>query len=153
MKKIVITSLALVILSILVVFLLFFFYKATTLKEEGIGEEIDILNINEIEVIRGSDDKTVILKEGQTHQLMKELMNAKLIEGHIEEESTESYWIHIKDGGERLLGIRMDNSLTFSAYDYKEHKTYSNNYTLEDDSVLKSVERLFEWHKSISLFY
>lgn len=143
LKKVVITILAMIILSILIFFLLFSSNKATTLKEDLKGE-IDISKLNKIEIIRSFDDKTIILKGSQSHQLINELLNAKLIEAKVEEESTESYWINIKEDGNRFVGIRMSNSLTFSLYDYKDHNNYSNNYTLVDDSVLRSVERLFE---------
>lgn len=145
--KIKVGSILVLIILLIVVFLLLF-NKETTLKDEGFGNEIDISNVTEIEVIRGSDDKKVILKEGQTKELFNKFLNAKLKEVEdVDGELTESFWITIREDGKRVLGITIDNKLALSPYDYNGNKKNSENYLLEDDSILKSLEQLFEWQK------
>lgn len=142
MKKIVGSILVLIIFLILVFITLS--NKETTLKEEGYGSGIDTSNVNEIEIIRGSDDKKIILKEGQAEELFNKFLNAKLKEiKNFDGELTESYWITIRENGKRVLGITLDNKLVLSPYDYNGNKKNAGNYLLEDDSHLKFIESLF----------
>lgn len=61
MKKIVGSILVMGIL--LIVGFLLLSNNETTLQEEGFGDGINRSNVNEIEIIRSSDDKTIIIKE------------------------------------------------------------------------------------------
>ena len=143
MKKIVGSILALIIL--LIVGFLLLTNNETTLKEEGFEDEINRSNVNEIEIIRSSDDKTIIVKEGQAEELFTEFLNAKIKEAkNVDGALTETYWITIREDGKRALGIRIDNRLVLTPYDYNGNKKNSEEYVVEDDSILESIEQLFE---------
>lgn len=145
MKKIV-SSILILVIFLIVVFLLLF-NRETSLGEEGFGDTIDISNVNEIEIIkvRGSDEKKIILKDEQAEELFNKFITAKLKEGNnVDEELTESFWITIREKGTSVLGIRMDSTFTLSPYDFNGNKKNSKNYLLEDDTILKNIELLFE---------
>ena len=143
MKKIVGSILVMGIL-VIVGFLLLS-NKETTLKEEGVGGGIDHSRVNEIEIIRSSDDKKIIIKEAQAEELFTEFLNAELKEEkNVDGALTEAYWITIREDGKRALGIRIDNRLVLTPYDYNGNKKNSEEYVVEDDSILESIEQLFE---------
>lgn len=143
MKKIFSLALGLVVLLILI--WLFFIKGGETTLQEEFGKEIDSLKVNEIEVVRGSDEKTVEFKDGQTEKILDMLLNAELKEAKTSDgEATESYWISIRENDERTLGIRIDNSLVLTPHSYKGSKKKSGDYLLKDDSVLNFIESLFE---------
>ena len=68
----------LVVVILLLVGFLLVSNKETTLKEEGFGDEIDRSNGIEMEIIRSSDDKTIIIKDGQAEELFTEFLNAEV---------------------------------------------------------------------------
>ena len=145
MKKIVSSILVLIIL-LIVVFLLLS-NKETTLKDEVFRNEIDISNVSEIEIrrISGSDEKKITLHGEQAKELFNQFLNAKLSkEGKVDEKFTESFYIIIRKDEKSALGIRIDNTLTLSPYDFNGNRKNNKDYLLEDDSVLKSIERLFD---------
>ena len=143
MKKIV-GSILVVIILLSIGFLLLS-NNETTLKAEDFGDVIDRSNVNEIEIIRSSDDKTIIIKEDQAEELYTEFLNAELKEAkNVDGALTEAYWITIREDGKRALGIRMDTRLVLSPYDYSGNKKNSESYVVEDDSVLETIEQLFK---------
>ncbi len=143
MKKIVGSILVMSIL--LIVGFLLLSNNETTLKEEDFGDGIDRSRVNEIEIIRSSDDKKIIIKEAQAEELFTEFLNAELKEEkNVDGALTETYWITIREDGKRALGIRIDNRLVLTPYDYNGNKKNSEEYVVEDDSILESIEQLFE---------
>ncbi|AWE07484.1 hypothetical protein DCE79_08895 [Lysinibacillus sp. 2017] len=143
MKKIVSSILALIVL-LIVVFLLLF-NKETTLKEEGFGGGIEKVSEIEISRVSGSDEKKINLYDGQAKELFNQFLNTKLSKvENVDGEFTESFYIIIRDNEKRALGIRIDNTLAFSPYDYNGNSKNNKDYLLEDDSILKSIEQFFE---------
>lgn len=143
MKKIV--SIVIAIILLVILFLLFF-SRETTLKEEGF--KVDSSKVNEIEIIRGTDDKTIFLKDDQAEELYNMLSEAKLkTNKSIDEEYTENYWIKIKEDGLTKLSMVIDDKLVLSPHDSDSNdgsKKNSQHYLLENDDVLNFIEPLFE---------
>ena len=86
-----------------------------------------------------------ILHGEQAKELFNQLLNAKLSkEENVDGEFTKSFYILIRTDEKRALGIRIDNTLTLSPYDFNGNRKNNKDYLLEDDSILKTIELLFE---------
>ena len=130
---------------ILVVFTIWIFkVKETTLGEE-FPDAIRVENVSEISVIRGSDDKeVVVIEESAKENLLSALLDTEVKESKgNDKDGSEVYWITIKNEKEREFGLRVDDELNVVPYDYSRNEKNSNHYLFSDDKVLKKIESLF----------
>ena len=118
-------------------------------KETTLGEEFpDVIkdgSVSEIQVLRGSDDKEVtIIEESQKEELLAALFDTDVKKNKESNKAgSESYWITIKSGDERVFALRVGNGLNVSPYEFGGNKKNSDNYLLTDGNALEVVEALF----------
>src|SRR5690606_17395713 len=76
--------------------------------------------------------------------IIQQMSKAYLDAARVSVKTWGPYWIAIRENGKRVLEIRIHDNLVISIFDYKGDKKYSNNFLLEDDSILNLIESLFE---------
>lgn len=145
MKKMYLLMLIMIVIG-LAIFTLWLQDKETTFNEE-FPIVVELEDITEIKVVRGSDDAEVNISDSaRMREVYENLFNSsvKRAENDTNKEEYESYWITIRSDKGREFGFRIDSKLNVSTHDYREDKSSSTNYVFIDDKALKSIESLLQ---------
>ena len=117
--------------------------RDSTFDKEVI-ERLDIEQVNEIEIIRGSDEKTITITDASLiHQIMEQFNGQSLRKIRFNKsEDDEVYWLTLHINDEREIGLRLDNSKNLLVYLYEE--SYMKDYKFLGDLQLNFIEELFQ---------
>ncbi|QGG51894.1 hypothetical protein [Lysinibacillus pakistanensis] len=117
--------------------------RDSTFDKEVI-ERLDIKQVNEIEIIRGSDEKTITITDASLiHQIMEQFNGQPLRKIRFNKsEDDEVYWLTLHINDEREIGLRLDNSKNLLVYLYEEN--YMKDYKFLGDLQLSFIEELFQ---------
>jgi len=117
--------------------------RDSTFDKEVI-ERLDIEQVNEIEIIRGSDEKSITITDASLiHQIMEQFNGQSLRKIRFNKsEDDEVYWLTLYINDEREIGLRLDNSKHLFVYLYEEN--YMKDYKLLGDLQLNFIEELFQ---------
>lgn len=117
--------------------------RDSTFDKEVI-ERLDIKRVNEIEIIRGSDEKTITITDTSLiHQIMQQFNDQPLRKVHFDKsQDNEVYWLTLHINDEREIGLRLDNSKSLLVYLYEEN--YMKDYKFLGDLQLNFIEELFQ---------
>jgi len=117
--------------------------RDSTFDKEVI-ERLDIKQVNEIEIIRGSDEKTITITDASLiHQIMEQFNGQPLRKIRFNKsEDNEVYWLTLHINDEREIGLRLDNSKNLLVYLYEEN--YMKDYKFLEDLQLSFIEELFQ---------
>ncbi|MEK5232199.1 hypothetical protein MHB42_10555 [Lysinibacillus sp. FSL K6-0232] len=105
--------------------------------------EVEIEEIKEIEIIRASDEKTIIVSDAaQIHQLMETLQDQPLKKVYFaKSDFQEAYWLTLTMNDTREIGLRFDDTKHLFVYLYEEN--YLKDYKLPNNFDLTFIEQLF----------
>lgn len=117
--------------------------RDSTFDKEVI-ERLDIEQVNEIEIIRGSDEKTITITDASLiHQIMEQFNGQPLRKIRFNKsEDDEVYWLTLHINDEREIGLGLDNSKNLLVYLYEEN--YMKDYKFLGDLQLSFIEELFQ---------
>lgn len=117
--------------------------RDSTFDKEVI-ERLDIEQVNEIEIIRGSDEKSITINDASLiHQIMEQFNGQSLRKIRFNKsEDDEVYWLTLHINDEREIGLRLDNSKNLLVYLYEEN--YMKDYKFLGDLQLSFIEELFQ---------
>ncbi|MGG2106491.1 hypothetical protein [Lysinibacillus pakistanensis] len=117
--------------------------RDSTFDKEVI-ERLDIEQVNEIEIIRGSDEKSITITDASLiHQIMEQFNGQSLRKIRFNKsEDDEVYWLTLHINDEREIGLRLDNSKNLLVYLYEEN--YMKDYKFLGDLQLNFIEELFQ---------
>jgi len=117
--------------------------RDSTFDKEVI-ERLDIEQVNEIEIIRGSDEKSITINDASLiHQIMEQFNGQPLRKIRFNKsEDDEVYWLTLHINDEREIGLRLDNSKNLLVYLYEEN--YMKDYKFLGDLQLSFIEELFQ---------
>lgn len=117
--------------------------RDSTFDKEVI-ERLDIEQVNEIEIIRGSDEKSITITDASLiHQIMEQFNGQSLRKIRFNKsEDEEVYWLTLHINDEREIGLRLDNSKNLLVYLYEEN--YMKDYKFLGDLQLNFIEELFQ---------
>jgi len=117
--------------------------RDSTFDKEVI-ERLDIEQVNEIEIIRGSDEKSITINDASLiHQIMEQFNGQPLRKIRFNKsEDDEVYWLTLHINDEREIGLRLDNSKNLLVYLYEEN--YMKDYKFLGDLQLNFIEELFQ---------
>ncbi|MFJ7666756.1 hypothetical protein ACIQXI_06590 [Lysinibacillus sp. NPDC097195] len=116
--------------------------RDSTFDKEVI-ERLEIKQINEIEIIRASDEKTITIKNPAKINDIMDLFHNKDIRKvyFAKSDSKEAYWLTLRINDHREIGIRLDDATHLFVYLYEEN--YMKDYKLLDKVDTASIEALF----------
>ncbi|MFJ7647325.1 hypothetical protein ACIQ1H_07245 [Lysinibacillus sp. NPDC097279] len=134
---------------LLVLFPLIILYVTTSLltRDSTFNKEVidrlDIEEINEIEIIRASDEKTITVTDADNISNIMQLFKNKEIRKvfFAKSDSKEAYWLTLRINDNREVGIRLDDSTHLFVYLYEEN--YMKDYKLLDKLDTTYIEKLF----------
>ncbi|WP_286924173.1 MULTISPECIES: hypothetical protein [Lysinibacillus] len=117
--------------------------RDSTFDKEVI-ERLDIEQVNEIEIIRGSDEKSITITDASLiHQIMEQFNGQSLRKIRFNKsEDDEVYWLTLHINDQREIGLRLDNSKNLLVYLYEEN--YMKDYKFLGDLQLNFIEELFQ---------
>ncbi|MFJ7406178.1 MULTISPECIES: hypothetical protein [unclassified Lysinibacillus] len=136
-------------LILIVLFPLIILYVTTSLltRDSTFNKEVidrlDIEQINEIEIIRASDEKTITVKDAAKISEIMQLFESKEIRKvfFAKSDFNEAYWLTLQINDNREVGIRLDDSTHLFVYLYEEN--YMKDYKLLDKLDTSYIEELF----------
>lgn len=116
--------------------------RDSTFNKEVI-DRLDIEQINEIEIIRASDEKTITINDAAKISEIMQLFENKEIRKVFFSKSDfkEAYWLTLQINDNREVGIRLDDATHLFVYLYEEN--YMKDYKLLDKLDTKYIEELF----------
>jgi len=119
-----------------------FLTRDSTFNKEVI-ERFDIKQINEIEVIRSSDNKTITITDGATiNQIMQQFENQPLRKVYFSNSDyDEAYWLTLRNNDKQEIGMRLDDSKHLLVYLYEEN--YMKDYKLIDKFNMALFKEIF----------
>lgn len=117
--------------------------RDSTFDKEVI-ERLDIEQVNEIEIIRGSDEKSITITDASLiHQIMEQFNGQSLRKIRFNKsEDDEVYWLTLHINDQREIGLRLDNAKNLLVYLYEEN--YMKDYKFLGDLQLNFIEELFQ---------
>ncbi|WCH45917.1 hypothetical protein [Lysinibacillus sp. OF-1] len=109
-----------------------------------VTERLDLKEIHKIEVIRSSDEKTIMLtNKAEIDQIMQPLKDLPLKKvWFAKSDFKEAYWLTLSINDDREIGLRIDDNHHLFVYLYEEN--YMKDYKLNHDVDLTFIEQLFQ---------
>jgi len=132
-----------ILLSLLILFASTIFLTRDSTFNKEVIERFDIEQINEIEVIRSSDNKTITITDVATiNQMMQQFEDQPLRKVYFSNSDyDEAYWLTLRNNDKQEIGIRLDDSKHLFVYLYEEN--YMRDYKLLDKFNMALFEELF----------
>ncbi|MGE7840011.1 hypothetical protein ACQKNX_04390 [Lysinibacillus sp. NPDC093712] len=136
-----------IILGILIPIIILFVTTSLLTRDSTFNKEVidrlDIEQINEIEIIRASDEKTITIKDAAKISEIMQLFENKEIRKvfFAKSDFKEAYWLTLQINDNREVGIRLDDATHLFVYLYEEN--YMKDYKLLDKLDTKYIEELF----------
>ncbi|MGE6514005.1 hypothetical protein [Lysinibacillus sphaericus] len=111
--------------------------------DKEVLEMLEIEHIDEVEIIRASDEKTInITDAAMIDQIMQHFNEQPLRKVRFSNSDfKEAYWLTLRLHDERTIGMRLDDSKHLYVFLYEEN--YMKDYKLLDDLDLTFIEELF----------
>lgn len=108
-----------------------------------VTERLEIEGIQVIEIIRASDEKTMMITEAKKiNQIMESLKGQPLKKVYFaKSDFQEAYWLTLVMNDDREIGLRLDDTKHLLVYLYEE--SYLKDYKLLSDFDLTAIEQLF----------
>lgn len=133
-----------ILLPLIILFVSTLFITRDSTFDKEVIERLDIEQVNEIEIIRGSDEKTITITDASLiHQIMEQFNGQSLRKIRFNKaEDDEVYWLTLHINDEREIGLRLDNSKNLLVYLYEEN--YMKDYKFLGDLQLNFIEELFQ---------
>jgi len=109
-----------------------------------VTERLDLEEIHEIEIIRSSDEKTVIITDAaEIDQIMQPFKDLPLKKVWFSNsDSNEAYWLTLSINDNREIGLRLDDDQHLFVYLYEEN--YMKDYKLTKDIDMTFFKQLFQ---------
>jgi len=132
-----------ILLPLLILFASTLFLTRDSTFNKEVIEQFDLEQINEIEVIRSSDNKTITITDVATiNQIMQQFEDQPLRKVFFSNSNyDEAYWVTLRNNDKQEIGIRLDDSKHLFVYLYEEN--YMKNYKLLDHFNMLFFEDLF----------
>ncbi|MGE7949793.1 hypothetical protein [Lysinibacillus sp. NPDC093688] len=132
-----------ILLPLLILFASTIFLTRDSIFNKEVIERFDIEQINEIELIRSSDNKTITITDVATiNQIMQQFEDQPLRKVYFSNSDyDEAYWLTVRNKDKREIGIRLDDSKHLFVYLYEEN--YMKDYKLLDHFNMAFFEDLF----------
>jgi len=132
-----------ILLPLLILFASTIFLTRDSTFNKEVIERFDIEQINEIELIRSSDNKTITITDVATiNQIMQQFENQPLRKVYFSNSDyDEAYWLTVRNNDKREIGIRLDDSKHLFVYLYEEN--YMKDYKFLDHFNMAFFEDLF----------
>ncbi|MFB7158221.1 hypothetical protein [Lysinibacillus sp. NPDC056232] len=132
-----------ILLPLLILFASTLFLTRDSTFNKEVIEQFDLEQINEIEVIRSSDNKTITITDVATiNQIMQQFEDQPLRKVFFSNSNyDEAYWVTLRNNDKQEIGIRLDDSKHLFVYLYEEN--YMKDYKLLDKFNMALLEELF----------
>lgn len=132
-----------ILLPLLILYASTIFLTRDSTFDKEVIERFDIEQINEIELIRSSDNKTITITDVATiNQIMQQFENQPLRKVYFSNSDyDEAYWLTLRINDKREIGLRLDDSKHLFVYLYEEN--YMKDYKLLDHFNMAFFEDLF----------
>lgn len=132
-----------ILLPLLILYASTIFLTRDSTFDKEVIERFDIKQINEIELIRSSDNKTITITDVSTiNQIMQQFEDQSLRKVYFSNSDyDEAYWLTLRKNDNLEIGIRLDNSKHLFVYLYEEN--YMKDYKLLDHFNMTFFEDLF----------
>lgn len=132
-----------ILLPLLILYASTIFLTRDSTFDKEVIERFDIKQINEIELIRSSDNKTITITDVATiNQIMQQFEEQSLRKVYFSNSDyDEAYWLTLRNSDNLEIGIRLDNSKHLFVYLYEEN--YMKDYKLLDHFNMTFFEDLF----------
>ncbi|MFE3576064.1 hypothetical protein [Lysinibacillus sp. NPDC059133] len=132
-----------ILLPLLILFASTLFLTRDSTFNKEVIEQFDLEQINEIEVIRSSDNKTITITDVATiNQIMQQFEDQPLRKVFFSNSNyDEAYWLTLRNNDNQEIGIRLDGSKHLFVYLYEEN--YMKDYKLFDNFNIVFFEELF----------
>ncbi|MEQ6353419.1 hypothetical protein ABNX05_02185 [Lysinibacillus sp. M3] len=132
-----------ILLPLLILYASTIFLTRDSTFDKEVIERFDIEQINEIELIRSSDNKTITITDVATiNQIMQQFEDQSLRKVYFSNSDyDEAYWLTLRNSDNLEIGIRLDNSKHLFVYLYEEN--YMKDYKLLDQFNMTFFEDLF----------
>jgi len=132
-----------ILLPLLILYASTLFLTRDSTFDKEVIERFDIEQINEIELIRSSDNKTITITDGTTiNQIMQQFEDQSLRKVYFSNSDyDEAFWLTLRNNDNLEIGIRLDDSKHLFVYLYEEN--YMKNYKLLDNLNMALFEDLF----------
>lgn len=132
-----------ILLPLLILYASTIFLTRDSTFDKEVIERFDIEQINEIELIRSSDNKTITITDVATiNQIMQQFEDQSLRKVYFSNSDyDEAYWLTLRNNDNLEIGIRLDNSKHLFVYLYEEN--YMKDYKLLDQFNMTFFEDLF----------
>jgi len=132
-----------ILLPLLILYASTLFLTRDSTFDKEVIERFDIEQINEIELIRSSDNKTITITDGTTiNQIMQQFEDQSLRKVYFSNSDyDEAFWLTLRNNDNLEIGIRLDDSKHLFVYLYEEN--YMKNYKLLDNLNMELFEELF----------
>jgi len=132
-----------ILLPLLILYASTIFLTRDSTFEKEVIERFDIEQINEIELICSSDNKTITFTDVATiNQIMQQFEDQSLRKVYFSNSDyDEAYWLTLRNKDHLEIGIRLDNSKHLFIYLYEEN--YMKDYKLLDHFNMTFFEDLF----------
>ncbi|QDQ02980.1 hypothetical protein FOH38_22445 [Lysinibacillus fusiformis] len=111
--------------------------------DKEVLEQLDIEHIEEIEIIRASDEKTINISDAaKIDEIMQHLNDQALRKVRFSNpDFEEAYWLTLRINDERTIGMRLDDAKHLYIFLYEEN--YMKDYKILGDIDLTFIEDLF----------
>jgi hypothetical protein len=132
-----------ILLPLIILFASTIFLTRDSTFNKEVMERFDIEQINEIELIRSSDNKTITIADAATiNQIMQQFKDQPLRKVYFSNSDyDEAYWLTLRLNDKREIGIRLDDSKHLFVYLYEE--SYMRDYKLLNDFNSAFFKELF----------
>ncbi|MFJ7731711.1 hypothetical protein ACIQXF_07430 [Lysinibacillus sp. NPDC097231] len=109
-----------------------------------VTERLDIEQINAIDIIRASDEKTIIITDrAEIDQIMEQFKDQPLRKVYFgQSDFNEAYWITLHINDSHAVGLRLDDKNHLFVYLYEEN--YMKDYKILGDFNRSFIEDVFK---------
>ncbi len=133
-----------ILLPLLILYISTMLLTRDTDFSKEVTERLDVEEIKSIEIIRASDEKTIMITdEAEMNQIMQQLNEQPLKKVWFTKSNfKEAYRITLAINGDREVGLRLDDAEHLFVYLYEEN--YMKDYKLTSDFDTSFMEQLFQ---------
>ncbi len=120
------------------------FYLLKSKSSTTFNEFVHTAEITSIDIIRSSDDKEVVIENGNDiKELLKHFSEAELMEDEMGSiDFNESYWITLRSNNVRKLGMTVYDDKYLLIFDY--NKNNSTGYQIISVFDSSNIEQYFD---------
>lgn len=132
-----------ILVPLIILFISTIFLTSDSTFDKEVIERLDLEQINEIELIRSSDNKTITITDAaKINQIIQQFEDQPLRKVYFSNSDyDQAYWLTLRTNDKREIGIRLDDSKHLFVYLYEE--SYMKDYKLLDNVNMAFFEGLF----------